>query len=447
MSVSVRFLHTADLHLGIPVQGFSRASRDLEARLMDASFQAWKEICDAALAFNVDFVLAAGDLYHQEARSVKAARCLQEGVSSLQEAGIDVYAVYGNHDPLGDRHELLDMPDNFHACPADELGYFEIERGRTTAARVLGMSYKSRREGRLLHAMLRPPDDAAINIGLLHTALDPRNRNYVPCSIEDLMNQEHIDYWALGHVHQPKIIRRESPIIAYPGTPQGRHPGERGVGGCLLVELTQGKDADIKFVPISPFVWEEIEVAIDGPWEDGPIKNLSELERLLKRKAEQLLDEGIKMPDMSLADTAWQPEGYLVRWVLTGRGPVHEILAEAEDEIDELLYCLREFQEQEPFLWTESIQVQTGPALPAWDEMLRSWPLARQLESVAESCLSDAGLRKELYDALGRIWDTSYDLEHLDEARLPATPEAVARIVEEARRLAYEKLLEGVDVP
>ena len=153
------------------------------------------------------------------------------------------------------------------------------------------------------------------------------------------------------------------------------------------------------------------------------------------------------MHDMPLADTAWQPEGYLVRWVLTGRGPVHEILAEAEDEIDELLYCLREFQEQEPFLWTESIQVQTGPALPAWDEMLRSWPLARQLESVAESCLSDAGLRKELYDALGRIWDTSYDLEHLDEARLPATPEAVARIVEEARRLAYEKLLEGVDVP
>ena len=98
------------------------------------------DLGDAALAFNVEFVLAAGDLYHQEARSVKAARCLQEGVSSLQEAGIDVYAVYGNHDPLGDRHELLDMPDNFHACPADELGYFEIERGRTTAARVLGMS-------------------------------------------------------------------------------------------------------------------------------------------------------------------------------------------------------------------------------------------------------------------------------------------------------------------
>ena len=85
-----------------------------------------------------------------------------------------------------------------------------------------------------------------------------------------------------------------------------------GAGGCLLVEATKGKDADIKFVPISPFVWEEIEVAIDGPWEDGPIKNLSDLERLLRRKAEQLLDEGIKMPDMPWQISSWQPDGYLV---------------------------------------------------------------------------------------------------------------------------------------
>ncbi|NLA58643.1 MAG: DNA repair exonuclease [Firmicutes bacterium] len=446
MSASVRFLHTADLHLGIPVQGFSGASRALENRLMEASFEAWRRICDAALVYDVDFVLVAGDLYHQEARSVKAARCLQEEVRRLDEAGIDVYAVYGNHDPLGDRHELLDMPKNFHACPADELGFYEIEKGGVTVARILGVSYKSRREARPLHAMFSPPDDAAINIGLLHTALDPKDRNYVPCSMQDLLNQHYMDYWALGHVHQPRIIRSGLPTIAYPGTPQGRHPGEQGVGGCLLVELSQGKAGEMKFVPISPYVWMEIEIAIDEPWENEPIMNLSDLERLLRGKAEQLLEEEVRMPDIPLADTSWQPEGYLVRWVLTGRGPVHELLAEAEEESDELLYSLREFQEHRPFLWTESIQIQTGPALPKWDDMMESWPLARQLKLIAESCLSDAKLRKQLDNALGQIWETNYDPEHPNETKLAATPEVVAGIIEQAKELAYEKLLEGVEV-
>ena len=82
MSVSVRFLHTADLHLGIPVQGFSRASRDLEARLMDASFQAWKEICDAALHLR-RFVWRRGFVPPKPGRP--PARCLQEGVSSYRK--------------------------------------------------------------------------------------------------------------------------------------------------------------------------------------------------------------------------------------------------------------------------------------------------------------------------------------------------------------------------
>ena len=211
-----------------------------------------------------------------------------------------------------------------------------------------------------------------------------------------------------------------------------------------MVELSQGNAVETKFVPISPYVWVEIEVALDEPWENEPIMNLSDLERLLRARSEQLLEEEVKMPDIPLADNDWQPEGYLVRWVLTGRGPVHELLTGAEEEKDELLYCLKEFQEHRPFLWTESIQIQTGPALPEWDEMLESWPLVRQLKLIAESCLTDAKLRKELEKALGQILETNYDPEHPNETRLPATPEVVAGIVEQAKELAYERLLEGL---
>ena len=48
----------------------------------------------------------------------------------------------------------------------------------------------------------------------------------------------------------------------------------------------------------------------------------------------------------------------------------------AEEEREELLYGLRSFGGWQPFLWTESIQVRTGPSLPEWDEMLDSWPFS-----------------------------------------------------------------------
>ena len=49
----------------------------------------------------------------------------------------------------------------------------------------------------------------------LHTQLDPGNPNYCPCSVEDLLSQEHIHYWALGHIHQPRIVRLDSQLLPF----------------------------------------------------------------------------------------------------------------------------------------------------------------------------------------------------------------------------------------
>jgi exonuclease SbcD len=446
MSRPVRFLHTADIHLGTPVQGFSGASRQIEAQLMEASFVAWERICDAALAYDVDFVVVAGDLYHREARSVKAARCLKEQVQRLGKAGIMVYAVYGNHDPLGDREELLDMPENFHAFPAETSTFYEVKHNGIPLARVFGVSYRSRRESRRLSTMLSPPDNTLINIGLLHTALDSENRNYSPCSMQDLLEEKYVHYWALGHIHQSRIIRSGFPSIVFPGTPQGRHPGEVGVGGCLLVEVSLDKAPDIRFVPISPFVWQKVELSIAESSRGTAVVNISDVERLLQEKAEELLEQPltqIDLPEIPLADTSWEPLGYLVRWVLTGRGSAHTALTESENAAEELRGCLDEFQHHKPFLWTESIQIQTGNPLPEWADMVESWPLARQLEAIAAGYLNNEEMKKGLDKALGRIWEVDYDPEHPSAHTLPATPDVMAHILKAAKQLAYEKLLEG----
>ncbi|NLJ86438.1 MAG: DNA repair exonuclease [Firmicutes bacterium] len=445
MSRPVRFLHVADVHLGTPLQGFFDAPSHIESQLMEASFEAWRRVCDAALAYDVDCVLVAGDLYHREARSVKAARCVQEGVERLARAGIGVYVVYGNHDPLGEGEELMDMPDNFHAFSAVKPGFIEIrDESDMLLARIHGISYRSRGDSRALHTMLQPSDGGVVNIGLLHTQLDPNNPNYCPCSVGDLVNQKHIHYWALGHIHQPRIVRYEQPTVAFPGTPQGRHPKEKGVGGCLLVELALGKAPDIQFVPISPLVWKEIEVSIDDHGDEA-ILTISDVERLLRARAEELWEGPSSLTSVAgvpLADTSWKPEGYLVRWVLTGRGIVHDALVNPENDHSDLLRSIERLQYRKPFLWTESVQMQTGRPLPEWQDAVTSWPLARKLDDIVESILSGE-LEGELAEAMGRIWDMDYDPEHLGDDTLPATPEVVRTIVKRARQLAYEKLLEG----
>src|SRR5258706_7403512 len=47
----------------------------------------------------------------------------------------------------------------------------------------------------------------ALNVGLLHTALDGRSGHdrYAPCKVETLLNRGY-EYWALGHVHQREVV-------------------------------------------------------------------------------------------------------------------------------------------------------------------------------------------------------------------------------------------------
>ena len=44
------------------------------------------------------------------------------------------------------------------------------------------------------------------------------------------MVRTNVSYWALGGRHHRKTFGNRSSTVHYPGTPQGRHPGEAGEG-------------------------------------------------------------------------------------------------------------------------------------------------------------------------------------------------------------------------
>ena len=85
----MKFLHTADWHVGKTLKGRDRLE---EQRAVLA------EIAAAAEAHQVDAVLVAGDVYDLSAPSAAAQQVVVEALLRMRRAGAEVIVIAGNHD-------------------------------------------------------------------------------------------------------------------------------------------------------------------------------------------------------------------------------------------------------------------------------------------------------------------------------------------------------------
>ena len=84
------FVHAADLHLGYAQYG-------LEARRQDFD-NAFKELVDKTIELKPDFMIIAGDLFHQPRPSNVTLENTIRSFKRLKDAGIPVLTVDGSHD-------------------------------------------------------------------------------------------------------------------------------------------------------------------------------------------------------------------------------------------------------------------------------------------------------------------------------------------------------------
>jgi DNA repair exonuclease SbcCD nuclease subunit len=442
--MGIRFLHTADFHLGSPLRAVESASDQLAERLQRATHEALRQVVQVAIGEDVDFVVVAGDLYDQEARSVYANEFLVDQFARLDDVDIPCYVVHGNHDPLGAGAEKLPLPDNVHVLGTDSVETALYPNEADPEARILGQSYASQWESDSLYYHYTPPDTAIPNIGLLHTGLNPDGRRYAPCGPSDLA-QKDIDYWALGHIHTPQLV--DGAPAAYAGIPQGRHIGEPTAGGCLLVEVEVGTVPEIEFVPTSPIVWQEIAVDIDTAAADdeNSLRNLADAEAHLDERMFDLrtadpatLTEDLPIP---VADTDWQPDGFVCRWTLTGRGELFEALD--EEATDVLANRLRNRNSGDStFVWTESVRDQTAPPLPELDELVESDEIIGELVELTEELRDDESVRADLRAETGEVWEWRTDEEHEDipEDRVALDENRLDELIDRAVTQAINEL-------
>jgi exonuclease SbcD len=86
----VRFLHTADWHVGKVLRGRAR---------LDEQRQVLAEIVAVAREHPVDAVLICGDLYDSATPTAESQRLVVRTLLDLRATGAEVIAIAGNHDP------------------------------------------------------------------------------------------------------------------------------------------------------------------------------------------------------------------------------------------------------------------------------------------------------------------------------------------------------------
>jgi DNA repair exonuclease SbcCD nuclease subunit len=435
----VQFLHIADLHLGSQLSTElpdESAGSDIFA---DANYVAVERLVDVAIDEAVDFVVVAGDLYDDDARSVRANSFLADQFERLAEVDVPVYVVYGNHDPVGTATRYVELPENVHEFDHDSAEEVLYPNPDTPEARIWGQSYRDRHESRKMYRGFTPADDRVPSVGVLHTGLDPDGRRYVPVSRNKLESKDDIHYWALGHIHQRRVYTSQQPI-AYPGIPQGGQVNEPGLGGGYLVELSTDGLVNMEFVPTSPVVWKTATVDVGDP----DTSSIPDIQRAVTSVADDLsatMDTFDGTP-VSVRQPEWGVEAYVCRWRLTGNGPAHETLSRDEDAVSELERRLRdELSSRDPVVWTESVRDETGPEIPDVTELRSDDQVVDEVLTMFEETDQET-LRDQFRDTdiVGIAWEPVEDHEETQPDELPLTDEKLDSLIERARQRVLEEL-------
>ncbi|KML39518.1 MAG: metallophosphoesterase family protein [Bacillota bacterium] len=329
----VTFIHTADLHLDSPMSGLRHLPPAIFKKLQESTFNAFTKIIDLAIFHAVDFVILAGDLFDGEDRSIKAQTRFRKEMERLDERGIAVYAVHGNHDHMDGRWAHLPMPDNVHIFSHEvEVVKHTAENG--TSVHLYGFSYPKRHVLERMIDQYNREDGADLHIGILHGSFEGSSDHvpYAPFRINDLLGKD-FDYWALGHIHKREIIISQPPVI-YPGNIQGRNRKETGPKGCYLVEL-DSSGAKMEFLEAAPVIWEKAEIDASG------LENYQDVYDICLNLMEEKRQNR---------------RGTILNLTLTETGiPDHELRSITNGELLETLQ--EEEADEESFVWISGITV------------------------------------------------------------------------------------------
>ncbi|MHB9023542.1 MAG: metallophosphoesterase family protein [Armatimonadota bacterium] len=227
----VRFLHTADLQLGMKAKDASSAAQRLRA----SRFNTLEAIVTLAVHEKVDFILIAGDLFEDNQVN---ANTVSRAVQILQRADpTPVLILPGNHDPLdsGSVYNRQDFAEghthNLHVLRKSEP--LVLDCGCILYPCPITQRWSIAEQTAWIP--VRDDDSEVIRIGIAHGGVLIMRQDFDHPINPDVCTEKGLDYLALGDWHGAVIYPEQK--MAYPGTPEQTSFGEERTGEVLLVTL------------------------------------------------------------------------------------------------------------------------------------------------------------------------------------------------------------------
>lgn len=275
----MRFLHTADWHIGKPLRGRSR---------MDEYAKALDQVAAIAKDQEVDAVLIAGDVFDSPAPPPEAEKLVYNFLAKLVSERIQCLLIAGNHDhprkldalqtllaSLGIhvRHEVrppeqggvvtLRSKDGNEEAKVAVLP-FVAERKVVDACTVMDAEHKwyeeyGKRIEQILAALVKGLPATTVNVVLAHLLVDGArvgtgerelhlgqiygiNPQQLPASVQ---------YIGLGHLHRPQEVLAPAKTL-YPGSLLELDFGEEQQDKSVVVfEAQPQKAPKLELVPIT----------------------------------------------------------------------------------------------------------------------------------------------------------------------------------------------------
>lgn len=231
----MRFIHTADIHLGV-VPDKDKTWSKTRAAEVTATFDRLLAITEERQA---DLLLIAGDLFHAPPTEAML-KDLDYKLSGLSMTRTVIIA--GNHDYIaeGSPADHYEFQSNTVLMPRDCFSNAYLDDIHTC---ITGFSFGQMEYTEDLISDITPQVEGAVNILLAHGG----DSTHMPLNFRKLANAG-FDYCALGHIHKPKHMVKNK--MAYSGSLEPIDCTETGRRGFIYGECRDG-ETRIRWEPLN----------------------------------------------------------------------------------------------------------------------------------------------------------------------------------------------------
>lgn len=298
----MKLIQISDLHIGKKIKGFS---------LIEDQKHILNQVIEVAKKEAVNGVIIAGDIYDTSVPTVDAVNLFNDFISELHSMGIKCYIVSGNHDNI---HRVsfgsqIMAKEGIHFAKKydGEFTPLEIEKNinlwllpfvRPFDVREFHNDFACGSYDEMIQTIFENAsiDTLKTNILVAHQFITCNGNNPERSESEtsslgtmdniDVSNFEKFDYVALGHIHKPQPMGRQT--VRYSGSPLKYSFSEKKDKKSLIILDIKPKDITYDFIEFKPL---RDMVEIVGTFEEIiKLKPTQDFVRIVLKDEDYILD-------------------------------------------------------------------------------------------------------------------------------------------------------------